>query len=191
MAHQDVEIEIKFCLTKTFAARLEKKLNKVTKFLGSSHQVDRYFNAPHRDFLEPEHPVEYLRLRESNGSGSINYKYWYKDGDRTSTHCDEYESNISNISSLKKILKRLDFKEYLTVDKTRKSYDLNGDIEIDLDEVKDLGWFVEIETSRDFGSVEKARKEIMKVAKGLNIDITKTDKYGYVFLLMQKKNLTN
>jgi len=190
MAHQDVEIEIKFCLTKASSIRLEKRLEKVAKFLGINKQVDRYFNAPHRDFLKPQHPVEYLRLRESNKVGSINYKHWYKDSERTSTHCDEYESEISSTAALKKILDKLDFKEYLTVDKTRRSYDLTGDFEIDLDEVEGLGHFVEIETTRDYGSVEKARAAILKVAKKLGIDTTKIDKYGYVFALMKKKNLT-
>jgi adenylate cyclase, class 2 len=190
MAHQDVEIEIKFCLTKALASQLEKKLNKVAKFLGESRQIDRYFNAPHRDFLKLKHPVEYLRLRESNGTGSINYKYWHKDRANVSTHCDELESNISNTSSLNKLLMKLDFKEYLTIDKTRKSYNLNGEFEIDLDEVKDLGHFAEIETMRDFGSVEKARMEIIKVAKNLGINITKIEKHGYVLALMQKKKLT-
>ncbi len=187
MAHQDVEIEIKFCLTKTLASKLEKKLNKVANFLGNNHQIDRYFNAPHRDFLKPAHPVEYLRLRESNGSGSINYKYWYKDDEEAFTHCDEYESEISNTSALKKILTKLDFKEYLTVDKIRKSYNINGGFEVDLDQVKGLGYFVEIETLRDFGSVEKARAEIMALAKTLNINTTKVEKFGYVFALMQKR----
>jgi adenylate cyclase class 2 len=190
MAHQDVEIEIKFVLTKTSYLALAKRLIKRAKFLEDSHQIDRYFNAPHRNFLEPEHPLEYLRLRESNGSGSINYKYWYKDSERASTHCDEYESGISNASALKKILTKLNFKEYLTVDKTRKSFDLNSEFEIDLDQVKELGYFVEIETTRDFGSVEKARSAIIKIAKELGVDISKIDKYGYVYLLMQKKKLT-
>ncbi len=190
MAHKDIEIEIKFCLTKTSYTVLQKKLAKEAKFLDDSHQIDRYFNAPHRNFLEPAHPVEYLRLRENNGSGSINYKYWYKDSQRTSTHCDEYESEISNSVALHKILTKLNFKEYLTIDKIRKSYIITNGFEIDLDEVKDLGYFVEIETLLDFGSVEKARSEIMKLAKILGIDTSKVDKYGYVYLLMQKKNLT-
>jgi len=189
MAHQDKEIEIKFCLTKSSAQKLEKKLAKVAKFTGDSRQIDRYFNAPHRDFLAPEHPVEYLRLRESNGSGSINYKYWYKDDNRTSTHCDEYESEISSTTALKKILIKLDFKEYLTVDKTRKSYIMDDNFEVDLDEVQGLGYFVEIETLHDFGSVEKARAEIMKLAKSLGVDTSKVDKYGYVFALMEKNKI--
>lgn len=187
MAHQDVEIEIKFCLTKREHLALEKRLKKSAKFLSDNRQIDRYFNAPHRNFLEPEHPVEYLRLRESGKVGSINYKYWYKDDKRASTHCDEYESEISSTSALKKILTRLDFKEYLTVDKHRKSYQLSNAFELDLDEVTGLGYFIEIETLRDFGSVEKARAEIMKLAKSLKIDTTKVDNHGYVFALLQKR----
>lgn len=190
MAHQDTEIEIKFCLTKSSAQKLEKKLAKLAKFTGDSRQIDRYFNAPHRDFLAPKHPVEYLRLRESNGSGSINYKYWYKDDNRTSTHCDEYESEISSTVALKKILSKLDFKEYLTVDKIRKSYVVDDKFEVDLDEVQGLGFFVEIETLQDFGGVEKARAEIIKLAKNLGVDTSKVDKYGYVFALLKKSGLT-
>ena len=58
-----------------------------------------------------------------------------------------------------------------------------------MDEVEELGFFIEIETTKDFGSVEVARKKIFELAKELGIDASDPDKRGYPYLLMEKKGL--
>ena len=62
------------------------------------------------------------------------------------------------------------------------------EFEIGLDTVKDLGFFIEIESIKDFGSVEKTRKKIFEFAELLGIDHSR-ELRGYPFLLMKKKGL--
>ena len=63
------------------------------------------------------------------------------------------------------------------------------EFEIALDKVKDLGLFIEIEAIKDFGSVEKTRRELFEFAKSLGINVKNVDKRGYPYLLMRKRGL--
>jgi len=58
-----------------------------------------------------------------------------------------------------------------------------------LDSVKELGNFIEIETIKDFGTVENVRERIFEFAKFLGVDISEPDKRGYPYLLLKKKGL--
>ena len=65
----------------------------------------------------------------------------------------------------------------------------NDEFEIALDDIKDLGHFIEIEAIRESGSVEETRKRLFEFAEQLDIDISKTQKRGYPYLLMKKMGL--
>jgi adenylate cyclase class 2 len=72
MAHENIEIELKFPL---------KNPEEVAKFLNEKAELksrdvtqkDTYFTAPHRDFLAVKYPFEWLRLRESEKGASMDY----------------------------------------------------------------------------------------------------------------------
>ena len=68
-------------------------------------------------------------------------------------------------------------------------YDHDEGFEIALDDVKELGFFIEIETTKNFGSVEIARSKIFEFAKELGLDASQPDERGYPYLLMEKKGL--
>jgi adenylate cyclase class IV len=58
-----------------------------------------------------------------------------------------------------------------------------------LDIVKELGYFMEIEAMKNFGSVEETRKKLFEFAKNLGINVSKPDERGYAFLMAKKKGL--
>jgi adenylate cyclase class IV len=58
-----------------------------------------------------------------------------------------------------------------------------------LDNVKELGFFIEIETIKDFDSVERAREKLFEFAQTLGIDTSNPDERGYAFLLMKKSGI--
>jgi len=139
---KDIEIEIQVRVEQT--ENLRKFLNSKAKLKMDNRQVDEYYIPPDRDFTKERPLKEWLRLRESNGKYSINYKNWYYDGEGKSHHCDEYETLIGDIDKIKNVFKALNIKSIVTVNKYRKSWDYE-DFEISLDSIKDLGDFVEIE----------------------------------------------
>lgn len=105
------------------------------------------------------------------------------------THCDEYETQVQDSDKLKKILKALNFKKIITVEKRRSLFLYQNSLEIALDEVRDLGFYIEVETIKDFGNVEEARREILKFTKSLGLKRTKTVPGGYAAELLRKKGL--
>ena len=189
MANNDIEIEIKVPLDKDEFFVVKEKLEKIAKFVKDSSQRDAYFTPVHRNFVEPAYPFEWLSIRKRAGKCIINYKHFYPENVETFTHCDEFETEIPKAEQLEKIFLALNLRTLVTVEKQRKTYLYSDEFEIALDTVKELGHFIEIEAIKDFGSVEETRKKLFEFAKALEIDISKTDKRGYPYLLMAKKGL--
>ena len=164
-------------------------MKSIARFVKSTKQIDEYLTPIHRNFVEPKFPFEWLSIRRRGEKVILNYKHYYPENVEITTHCDEFESEVKNPEQLEKIFSTLDFKKLVTVEKEREIYVYNDEFEIALDKVKDLGLFIEIEAIKDFGSVEETREKLFEFAKNLGIDITKTDKRGYPYLLMKKKGL--
>jgi adenylate cyclase class 2 len=189
MAHQDTEVEIKIRLDEGEFSRAREAVRKAAKLVGSSSQVDRYLTPIHRNLVAPRYPWEWLSIRKRGGKAILNYKHWHPAGAERHTHCDEYETELGSPEQLEKLLKALDFRELVTVEKERETFNLKGELEIAMDSVKGLGKFIEIEALKDFGGVAATRQRIMDFAKSIGLDTSMLDKRGYPYLLMEKKGL--
>lgn len=187
MANKDTEIEIKIKLDENDFLRIKKELDQIANYQNTSFEIDQYLTPTHRDFMKPKRPNEWLRLRKKEDKTSICYKHFYPEDAEIKTHCDEYETQIQDFEQINKILKALDFQKIVIVEKKRTTYNYNQEFEIGMDEVKELGHYIEIESIKDFGSVELTRQKLFEFAKKLNLDTSKAEKVGYPYLLMQKK----
>ena len=182
-----MEVELKFSLEKREFETIENKIKEICEFVKKVKQKDKYFNHPKRDFTNPDTPNEWLSIRKRGKNSKLNYKHFYeKNGEFT--HCDEIDFSIENEKKAKKLFKVLDFKHLVTVEKTRKIYKYKNKFEIALDFVENLGYFIEIESLKSFGSVENARKKLFEFSKKLGVN-SKPDNKGYPHLLMEKKGL--
>ena len=128
-------------------AVVERKLRKVGKFVVVQKQIDKYFVPPYKDFFAKEPPIEYLRVRFEKGKNHLDYSFLHfgKDGWLRAT--DEYETLIEKPEVVDEIFKKIGFVPKVTVIKTRKYFDC-GDFEVVLDQVKNLGNFMEIKQKR-------------------------------------------
>ncbi|MFH1694716.1 MAG: class IV adenylate cyclase [Patescibacteria group bacterium] len=140
MKDKEIEIQVRVSNVKPLLEFLDKE----AEFKYENHQIDKYFTPADRNFTDVRPVEEWLRLRDSNGKYSINYKRWHYDDSGKSHYCDEYESKIEDIDQVDKIFSSLGFKSLTEVDKNRKVWEYE-DYEISLDSVKELGEFVEIE----------------------------------------------
>ena len=172
------EIEIKFPLLN--GANVVNRLKEIAKFKYEAHQIDEYFNAPHRDFTKKPRVCEWLRLRTSNGKYSINYKDYSPE-----IFCHEFESEISSKDHFNSLLKALNFELLVTVDKTRKVFDFD-DVEISVDEVADLGSYIELEYKGNKENVDEARAYLFDVLSKINAEVGTQDKRGYPYELLIK-----
>jgi len=180
---KDIEIEIQVSVE-----RIEPLLEFLAKngqFVAEKRQIDEYFTPAHRDFLAVRPAVEWLRLRNSDGVFSFNYKNWHLDEQGKSHFCDEYETKIDNLDQLKKILQVLNFQSRVVVDKSRKTY-LYQDYEIAIDKIEGLGDFVEIEYKGASQDVDpkKITDEMVKFLKDLGCGKISRNYVGYPFQLM-------
>ena len=116
---KDIEIEIQVSIenSKPLLAFLENNAD----FRSEKHQIDEYFFPAHRNFTEVRPIKEWLRLRDSGGNHSINYKNWHYDESGKSHYCDEYETKIEDLDQFRKILDVLNFKSTIKVDNLRKT----------------------------------------------------------------------
>ncbi len=153
MDNVEIEIQVDIENSKPLIEFLEKN----AEFKSEKHQVDEYFSPTHHNFIEVRPVKEWLRLRNSDGKYSINYKNWHFDEDGKSHHCDEYETKIEDLTKLKKILDVLNLKSIVKVDKLRKTW-IYKDYEIAVDSVRELGDFIEIEY---IGKDEKVEKILL------------------------------
>lgn len=189
---KSIEIETRFEVENI--KPLLKLLKNEAKFTGSLHQLDEYYNAPHRDFfaLAPKKGdksnskiIEWLRLREDDNGSSINYKYWHKDKDSVAVHCDELESKIADVEQLRKLLHALNFEPKIVVDKIRKSW-MYKDWEISVDTVKNLGTFVELEYKgkKRNPDPKKIAGEMREFVNSLVLGKVEENQRGYPYMLL-------
>ena len=182
MGNKYTEIEMKFPLSNP--KEMIQRLNKIAKLkLEDVFQKDTYFIPAHRNFLDKKKISEWLRIRETDGKITLNYKNWYPDG----FHCDEFETIIEDVTALKKIFESLDFKEIMIVEKTRNAW-IYKEVEIVIDEVKDLGFFIELEAKTNL-ELEKAKKLLYETLKELKAETGEQDFKGYPWRLLEKKGL--
>lgn len=140
MKNIEIEIQVNIENSNPLLVFLEKN----AEFKAENHQIDEYFTPEYRDFIKTKPIEEWLRLRDSGGRYSINYKKWHYAEDGKGYHADEYETKLEDLDQIKKILEVLNFKPIVTVDKLRKTW-IYKDYEVDIDSVRGLGDFVEIE----------------------------------------------
>jgi len=184
----NIEVEIKVKIENF--EEIKEKVSKIGKLVKSINQIDDYYVPCHRDFFAKKpHPTEWLRIRTNPDkiiweyTRSINPK-----GDGDYDHAEEYETEISNVEELRKILEFLDFKKAVTIEKQRE-YWMCGSIEVALDNIRGLGYFIEAEAKGDFQNATEAKKACIDFLENLGIqDVrNKQIKKGYPQLLLENQ----
>ena len=156
-------------------------------YQGEKTEIDLYFDHPDIQILSGGGA---LRVRDSNGKYRLTYKGPKKDDETTSR--EEIEIGIESAREMIKILDELGFYEICEVKKLRKTYLLN-DLIITLDNVADLGEFIEVEgkasNDREF---EEKKGEIFKLLKKLGLSTEEISQRSYLeMLLREKKGLSD
>ncbi len=157
----ELEIEIK-APCKDIAA-VQKKLESIgAVFVKAEKESDCYFNHPGKDFKETD---EALRIRTLDNASVLTYK-----GPKISMRSKarvEKEVEVLEGHITREILLLLGFTETGNVVKNRRYYRLN-DVFICLDDVENLGTFVELE--KQGFHTEEIEDELFRLAEELNLD---------------------
>ena len=158
----------------------------------SNHQIDTYYDNPEDSFFkDPEHVNDWIRIRKENGSFVFNYKHWLPEGAEIRTYCEETEYSMKQKDDLHKILKKLNFSgefiPFITVNKFRQSF-MYKECEISIDEVQNLGNFIEIEYKGNNNNIDEIKKLLNKILAEIGAKVGPTDNKGYAYNLITKKS---
>ncbi|MCA9167353.1 MAG: class IV adenylate cyclase, partial [Planctomycetales bacterium] len=133
-------------------------------------QIDRYFAHPARDFLQTD---EALRLRSVGDQEYLTYKGARIDSTTKTRRELELELSPAVSGDIQTLLDLLGFKPLMTVHKQRRqaSFEWKGyPIEICVDEIDQIGRFVELETTSDLEHLERAKESLESLAEHLELD---------------------
>ena len=149
--------------------------------IGIETQADTYYSMPYRDFAKTD---EALRIRVQNNKYFFTYKGPKMDS--VSKTRKEYEVEVNDADELGNILSSMNFVPVATIVKKRKKYRL-GDFIISLDEVRNLGDFMEVEVSiRDSKSHEEKLECIFRLFEKLGIGRETSIRKSYLEMILEK-----
>jgi predicted adenylyl cyclase CyaB len=186
MAYDGIEVEIKMRTDKATAEAIKKKLLSAPN-VESTHHTDTYFDSKEHSFLNKNPIEEWLRIGKRGEKIFINHKLWHYDKNNISTHCDEVELVVGDLVEGTKLLSTLGFESLITVDKQRVEALLSKNYLVSVDEIMDLGYFVEIELNESVGNIKAAREALHTFATELGLDPKDVLQKGYPHLLLEHR----
>lgn len=182
----DREIEIKLEITKEKYEELVNLFVEKAKNYKEKEQNDMYFSPQANPFFGNDVNDECLRIRVLKDKNILSYKKIFFGESEADIHLEEHETEIADLEQTKKILSCLNISEVLTLQKLRKTFVYQDIYEIALDQVKDLGYFIEIEIKDDSLSVVDANEKLKSIVCELGLDISKRNLDGYANMLYDK-----
>jgi adenylate cyclase class 2 len=178
MAMKLLEVEQRYALSgrspSAIAARL-KDLGFVEQSLIS--QRDTYFTSRHKDFIASE---ECLRVREVDARAELTWKPPSTDEMRGATAFWKEEIDVDvtgQVDDVLRMLRMLDFVEYVVVAKDRRVFVLPDGVEVAIDSVQGVGSFVELEIKAEDPGPALAR--LQQLADQLELDPAWVSKVPY------------
>lgn len=182
------EIEILVELKETLPQVLDKLSGLPAR--GVKRTIDTYFFDPLRNNLKAdEHGklMECCRLREKSGKCFVTYKKDHYNGNIWS-YSDEYETEIADMKALEKVFDCLGLQKLVTVDNLKHTFETT-DYEIVVEEVKDLGCFLEVEALHDNEAtpVQDIKEKIWAFIRDLGLQTGAELNSGKPELLLNKK----
>ncbi len=173
-----IEIEAKLKVD-SLESVAEKLRRSAADFISEQLQKDYYFDDSNSAFAKSD---SCLRIRQQRDSSGEKVFLAYKGPKHKSNFKKraEIEIEVSNLEKTQKLLSALGYKESIVVEKKRNLWRF-GDCLVAIDDVSDLGSFVEIEGSDD--------KKIAEVQKRLGLENLQHISRSYAELLAEKLRL--
>ncbi|MFA5773080.1 MAG: class IV adenylate cyclase [Candidatus Paceibacterota bacterium] len=171
---------------------LEFIKNSGAEFLGKKHQRDIVFWPNHIRKIEDGTNllgINYLRIRKQESENGKKVIFTLKQPTTNQSDCKEHEIEIKeeDVAKLESIILALGFYEFCVTEKDRETYKL-GEIEICIDNVVELGQYIELEKFGNVDETEKIQKELSDVLESWGVDKEDHTENGYDILAYKLKN---
>jgi adenylate cyclase class 2 len=185
-----LEVETKIKIDDDKVNEFRDKIKKIASFVKKGKKEDDYFAI--RRKIKSCYPKKAFRIRAMKDEFEVNFKkwlikYWTKD----IVVKQEFEFNLKGkeaVEDLLALFRDLGFREWIKKTKYNETYAYKKDkiLEIEINKVKNLGYFIEMQYLCKMPELEKARKRIREVLKILKINPEQIDNTGYTKMLWYK-----
>ena len=182
-----LEVETKVKLEDKQVPAIRKKIKQIAKFEKRGQKSDDYFAIQKQGF-----PKKAFRFRSQGDETEVTFKkhlkhLWTKEV----VVKQEFEFKLKgkdNMEDLMDLFQDFGFKEWVKKIKRNETYKYkkNKKISIEINFVKHLGYFMEIEYLCQKHEVEKAINMVTNILKELEIDFNQIDNTGYTKMLWYK-----
>lgn len=182
-----LEVETKVKLEDSQVPDLRKRIKEVADFKKRGKKTDDYFAIQKRGY-----PKKAFRFRTMKDGVEVTFKRHLKDyWTREVVVKKEFEFKLKGKEKRDDMLELFEdfgFREWVRKEKRNETYTYkkNKDVSIEINHVKHLGYFMEIEYLCQKSDVEKAIRTITNLLKELEIDFNQIDNTGYTKMLYYK-----
>lgn len=170
-------------------AALISKLEERGVTIGSPvEQVDHYFNHPSRDFAKTD---EALRIRTTGGKSYVTFKGPKLDtATKTRRELElPLDPDDADGARFAELLEALGFKSVAVVRKRRRAFRIEWhgrEVEGALDDVFNVGTFVELELQADEADLDDTQAAISALASDL--ELGPSERRSYLELLLEERD---
>jgi len=182
-----LEVETKVKLYDSDVPKLREKIKEIAKLKKRGQKADDYFAIQKKGY-----PKKAFRFRTTKNGVEVTFKrhlkkYWTKEV----VVKKEFEFTLAGKDEkedLLELFKDFGFEEWVRKIKRNETYAYkkNKEISIEINHVKHLGYFMEIEYLCQESNVKKAIRQITNLLKELEIDFNQIDNTGYTKMLWYK-----
>ncbi|MCK5449276.1 class IV adenylate cyclase [Candidatus Pacearchaeota archaeon] len=182
-----LEVETKIKLNDSQVSKLRKRIKEIAVFEKRGTKVDDYFAIQKNGY-----PRKAFRIRAMKGSFEVTFKKWITElwtPEVVVKQEFEFELNgKEEVENLLALFKDLGFSEWVKKIKRNETYKYkkNKKLSIEINKVKHLGYFMEMEYLCKEPESKYAIKLITDVLKELEIDFDQIDNTGYTKMLWYK-----
>jgi predicted adenylyl cyclase CyaB len=185
-----LEVETKVKIPDSEVKNLRERIKEIAKFEKKGTKADDYFAV--RRIVKSSYPKRAFRIRATKDEFEVNFKKWLKKlWTKDIVVKQEFEFKLKGkeeVADLLALFEDLGFSEWVKKIKYNETYKYKKDqrASIEINNVKHLGWFMEIEYLAQPTEVEKAKKRIEEVLDALKINRDWVDNTGYTKMLWYK-----
>lgn len=182
-----LEVETKVKLENSQVPDLVKRIKKIAKFKKKGMKEDDYFAIQKNGY-----PKKAFRIRAADDTYEVCFKKWKTELWTPEVVVkQEFEFTLEGkekVQDLLALFKDLGFKEWVKKIKRNETYTYNKNpkLSIEINHVKHLGYFMEMEYLCREKEAKKAIKLITDVLRELEIDFNQVDNTGYTRMLWYK-----
>lgn len=162
-----IEVEAKVAISEEEKLRILERLRSMCTLEGvrESEEEDLFFVSPH----DPSFGVDKtLKLRRSDNEAKLIFKSRRAAEGLKENLEVEVRIREGDEGNLLRLLRLLGFKESVVIEKKRLSFSVDG-CTVNVDDVKGLGSFLEVEVLADEGSVGDAYDKIASLLSALGL----------------------